>query len=237
MFRILLAFLLSVSLAHAAETDKGAASVKDAMKKNYEALIGTVNQVNKSPIPGLYEVVTDDHIFYTDKDARYIIDGQMLDLKARKNLTEARARMLFKVDFSTLPLELAVKKVKGKGSRTMAYFTDPNCGYCKKLEQEMKSVDNVTLYLFLYPIFEGSAEKVQGIWCSADRVKAWDDLMLNGVQPAAGKCDAPSAKVMALGKQLKVNGTPALIFANGVINPGYMPADALDKALDANNKP
>jgi thiol:disulfide interchange protein DsbC len=236
MFRILLAFLLSVSIAHAAEADKGAAAVKSAMNKNYEALIGTVNQVNKSPIPGLYEVVTDDHIFYTDKDARYIIDGQMLDLKARKNLTEARARMLFKVDFSKLPLELAVKKVKGNGSRTMAYFTDPNCGYCKKLEQELKNVDNVTLYLFLYPIFEGSAEKVQGIWCSADRVKAWDDLMLNGVQPAAGKCDTPSSKVMALGKQLKVNGTPALIFANGVINPGYMPADALNNALDTNNK-
>lgn len=236
MFRILLAFLLSVSLAHAADADKGAAAVKDAMKKNYEALIGTVNQVNKSPMPGLYEVVTDDHIFYTDKDARYIIDGQMLDLKARKNLTEARARMLFKVDFGKLPLELAVKKVKGNGSRKMAYFTDPNCTYCKKLEQELKSVDNVTLYLFLYPIFEGSAEKVQGIWCSADRVKAWDNLMLNGVPPAAGSCEVPSAKVMALGKQLKVNGTPALIFANGVINPGYMPADALNKALDDNNK-
>jgi thiol:disulfide interchange protein DsbC len=236
MFRILLALLLSVSLAHAAETDKGAAAVKDVMKKNYEALIGTVNQVNKSPMPGLYEVVTDDHIFYTDKDARYIIDGQMLDLKARKNITEARARMLFTVDFSKLPLDLAVKKVKGNGSRKMAYFTDPNCGFCKKLEQELKSVDNVTLYLFLYPIFEGSAEKVQGIWCSADRVKAWDDLMLNGVQPALGKCDVPSSKVLALGKQLKVNGTPALIFANGVVNPGYMPADALNKALDSNNK-
>src|SRR5512141_2472152 len=234
MFRILLAFLLSVSLAHAAETDKGAASVKDAMKKNYEALIGTVNQVNKSPIPGLYEVVTDDHIFYTDKDARYIIDGQMLDLKARKNLTEARARMLFKVDFSKLPLELAVKKVKGKGSRTMAYFTDPNCGYCKKLEQELKNVDNVTLYLFLYPIFEGSAEKAQNVWCSKDQVKAWDELMLNGVQPAAAKCDTPTDKVLALGKKLRVNGTPALVFANGMINPGYMPAADLNKALDSN---
>lgn len=236
MFRILLAFLLSVSLAHAADADKGAAAVKDIMKKNYEALIGTVNQVNKSPMPGLYEVVTDDHIFYTDKDARYIIDGQLLDLKERKNLTEARARMLFTVDFGKLPLELAVKKVKGNGSRKMAYFTDPNCGFCKKLEQELKSVDNVTLYLFLYPIFEGSAEKVRDIWCSADRVKAWDNLMLNGVPPAAGNCEVPSAKVMALGKQLKVNGTPALIFANGVVNPGYMPADALNKALDSNNK-
>lgn len=236
MFRTLLVLLLSVSLAHAAETDHTAAAIKNTLQKNYEQLIGPVDQVNKSPIPGLYEVITGDHIFYTDKTAQYLIDGSMFDLKKRTNLTEARSRVLFAIDFGKLPLNLAIKKVKGNGSRKMAYFTDPNCGYCKKLEQELKSVDNVTLYLFLYPIFDGSAEKVQGVWCSNDKVKAWDDLMLNGVQPAPGKCEAPSNKVLALGKSLKVNGTPALIFANGVINPGYMPAEALDKALDSNAK-
>lgn len=236
MFRTLLVLLLSVSLAHAAETDKTAASIKNTLQKNYEQLIGPVDQVNKSPIPGLYEVVTGDHIFYTDKSAQYLIDGSMFDLKMRRNLTEARSRALFAVDFGKLPLDLAIKKVKGNGSRKMAYFTDPNCGYCKKLEQELKSVDNVTLYLFLYPMFEGSAEKAQAVWCSDDKAKAWDDLMLNGVQPAAGKCETPNAKVTALGRSLKVNGTPALIFANGIINPGYMPAANLDKALDQNNK-
>lgn len=236
MFKTLLLLLLSISLAHAAETDKTAAAVKDALIKNYEQLIGPVDQVNKSPIPGIYEVVTGDHIFYTDKSAQYLIDGNMFDLKARRNITQARAQKLFAVDFSKLPLELAVKKVKGNGSRKMAYFADPNCGFCKKLEHELQSVNDVTLYLFLYPIFEGSAEKVQDIWCSADKAKTWDDLMLNGVQPAAAKCDAPIAQVLALGKSLKVNGTPALIFANGVINPGYMPAAELNKALDINNK-
>lgn len=236
MFRTLLLLLLSVSFAHAAETDKTADAIKVTLQKNYEQLIGPVSQVNKSPISGLYEVITGDHIFYTDKTAQYLIDGSMFDMKARRNLTEARARVLFAVDFNKLPLELAVKKVKGNGSRKMAYFTDPNCGFCKKLEHEIQSVDNVTLYLFLYPIFEGSAEKVQAIWCSDDKVKAWDDLMINSVQPAPGKCDAPSNKVLALGKNLKVNGTPALIFANGIINPGYMPAAELDKALDINNK-
>ncbi len=236
MFKTLLLLLLSVSLAHAAETDKTAAAIKDTLGKNYAQLIGPVDQVNISPIPGLYEVVTGDHIFYTDKTAHYLIDGSMFDLKGRQNLTEARARYLFAVDFDKLPLDLAVKKVKGNGSRKMAYFTDPNCGYCKKLEQELQNVTDVTLYLFLYPIFEGSAEKVQNIWCSNDKAKTWDSLMLNGVQPAAGKCDVPSNKVLALGKKLRVNGTPALIFANGVINPGYMPADALNKALDDNNK-
>lgn len=236
MFRTLLLLLISISFAHAAETDKTAAALKETLQKNYAQLIGPVDQVNKSPIPGLYEVVTGDHIFYTDESAQYLIDGQLFDLKARRNLTEARARQLFAIDFSQLPLDLAMKKVKGNGSRKMAYFTDPNCGYCKKLEHELQSVNDVTLYLFLYPIFEGSAEKVQAIWCSKDRGKAWDDLMLRGVQPAAGKCDVPSTKVLELGKKLKVNGTPALIFANGVINPGYMPAADLNKALDSNSK-
>jgi thiol:disulfide interchange protein DsbC len=237
MFKTLALLLLSISLAHAAETDKTAAAIKDTLQKNYEQLIGPVNQVNKSPISGLYEVITGDHIFYTDKTAQYLIDGSMFDLKARRNLTEARARVLFAVDFSKLPLELAVKRVKGNGSRKMAYFADPNCGYCKKLEHELQSVNDVTLYLFLYPIFDGSAEKVQNIWCSADRAKSWEDLMLNGVQPpTAAKCDTPTDKVMALGRHLKVNGTPALIFANGVVNPGYLPAAELEKALDSNSK-
>ena len=236
MFKTLLLLLLSVSLAHAAGSGKTTAAIKNTLQKNYAQLLGTITQVNKSPIPGLYEVVTDGHIFYTDKAAQYLIDGQMFDLKNRKNITEARARKLFAVDFNKLPLELAVKRVKGNGSRKMAYFTDPNCGYCKKLEHELLNVTDVTLYLFLYPIFEGSAEKVQGIWCSKDQVEAWDDLMQRGKQPPAGSCDVPTNQVLALGRKLRVNGTPALIFPNGLVNPGFMPAAALNKALDDNNK-
>ena len=229
MFRTLLLGLLSISLAHAAETDT-TSKLKDTLGKS----VGEITQINKSPIAGLYEVVTPDHIFYADENGQYLIDGNLFDLKARRNITDARSRQLFAIDFSKLPLELAIKKVKGNGSRKLAYFTDPNCGFCKKLERELKNVNDVTLYLFLYPIFDGSAEKVEAVWCSQDKVKAWDNLMLNGVQPAPGKCDTPIAKVMALGKKLKLNGTPALIFANGTINPGYMPAPELEKALDSN---
>jgi thiol:disulfide interchange protein DsbC len=229
MFRTLLLALFSISLAHAADNDT-AAKLKDSLSKT----LGEVTQVNKSPVNGLYEVVTGDHIFYSDENGQYILDGSLFDLKNRRNITEARSRQLFAVDFAKLPLDIAIKKVKGNGSRKLAYFTDPNCGFCKKLEHELKNVDNVTLYLFLYPIFEGSAEKVQAVWCSKDKVKAWDNLMLNGIQPAAGKCDVPTNKVLELGHKLKVNGTPALIFSNGVVNPGYMPAAELDKALDSN---
>ncbi|GAB5604164.1 DsbC family protein [Sideroxyarcus sp. TK5] len=231
MFRTLLLLLLATSLAHAAD-DKSAA-VKDALKA-YQQLIGPVDQVNPSPVSGLYEVVTGDHIFYTDEKAEILIDGQMFDLNARRNLTEARARKLFAVEFDKLPLNIAMKKVKGDGSRKLAYFTDPNCGYCKKLEQELKSIDNVTLYLFMYPIFNGSAEKVQAVLCSKDPVKTWDKLMQDNVQPKPATCKLPTDEVMALGRKLKVNGTPALIFANGVMNPGYMPAEQLERALNEN---
>ena len=231
MFRIFLLALFSISLAHAAEGEP-TAKLKETLSKT----LGDVSQINKSPVPGLYEVIAQDHIFYADESGQYLIDGSMFDLKAHRNLTEARARQLFTVDFNKLPLDMAVKKVKGNGSRKLAYFTDPNCGWCKKLEHEMLNVSDVTLYLFISTHIGGadSAEKARAIWCSKDRVKAWDDLMQKGVRPAPGQCDAPTTKIMALAEKLKVNGTPALIFANGVMNPGYMPAADLNKALDDN---
>ncbi len=231
MFRLIMMCLFSISLAHAAEVTS-----TDKIKEKLSKTIGEVTQVNKSPIAGLYEVVTQDRIFYSDEKGQYLIEGSLIDLKARRNITEERSRVLFAVDFNKLPLELAVKKVKGNGSRKLAYFTDPNCGWCKKLEHEMQNVTDVTLYLFLatYIGGEDSAQKAQAIWCSEDRVKAWDDLMLNGIKPAPGQCDTPTSKIMALGEKLRVNGTPALIFANGVVNPGYMPATELNKALDSN---
>lgn len=231
MFRTLLLALLTISLAQAAETETAL-----KLKETLGQTLGDITQINKSPVPGLYEVVAQDHIFYADESGQYLIDGSLFDLKTRRNVTESRAHQLFAIDFNKLPFELAVKKVKGNGSRKMVYFTDPNCGWCKKLEHELLGVSDVTLYLFITTHIGGSdsAEKARAIWCSKDKVKAWDDLMLRGVQPVAGKCDAPTSKVMELSRKLRVNGTPALIFANGVISPGYMPAAELEKALDSN---
>lgn len=228
MFRRSLLLLVSLccSCAYASET-----GIKDALQKNYPQL-GKIEKINKAGILGLYEVVTRDQLFYTDEKAQYLINGNIYELKTMRNLTEERARQLFTVDFNGLPFEFAIKKVKGDGKRKMAYFSDPNCGYCKKLEHDLKNLDNVTLYVFLYPLFQGSAEKVKAVWCSKDQIKAWDDLMLNNVQPLAGACDAPSAKVLELGRKLNLTGTPALIFADGVVVPGYVPAPELEKALN-----
>lgn len=213
----------------------GEAEIKNSLQKKVPQ-IGPINQIRKAAVPGLYEVVTQDHLFYTDEKAQFLIDGAVFDLKTMRNLTEERSRKLFAIDFNKLPLELAVKIVKGNGERKMAIFTDPNCGFCKKLEKELLHIDNVTLYQFMYPVFQGSEEKVTAVWCSKDRAQAWDNLMLKDVMPAAGNCETPTAKVLALGKKLKVNGTPALIFADGTINPGYLPAVELEKALTAASK-
>jgi thiol:disulfide interchange protein DsbC len=226
LFLVLLASL-SFSYAHA-----DAAKVKDILQKNYPQL-GKIEKTNKANILGLYEVVAQGQLFYTDEKAQYLISGNIIDLKTMRNLTEERSHKLFAIDFNSLPFDLAIKKVKGNGQRKMAYFSDPNCGFCKKLENELKNVDNVTLYLFMLSIFQGSDKKVQGVWCSKDQVKAWDNLMLNIVQPPAGTCDVPTAKLMELSQKLNINGTPALIFADGVLVPGFRPAAELEKSLNS----
>ncbi len=207
------------------------AQIKLTLQKNYPQL-GEIKQVNKANIMGLYEVVAQGELFYTDENARYLISGSIFDLKNGRNITAERTSKLFSVDFDSLPFDLALKKVKGNGLRKMAYFTDPNCSFCKKLEQELKQVDNVTLYIFHLTLFDGSDKKVQAILCSKDPIKAWDDLMLNNVMPTTGTCDTPTMKVAELSRKLNVNGTPALIFADGVLVPGYRPAAELEKILN-----
>lgn len=222
---LLLLLLLTVSSAYAGETE-----IKQALQKNYPQL--EVRQVNPSPISGLYEVVTRDHLFYTDAKVRYLIDGSLYDLKSMRNLTDERERKLFAIDFNSLPLNLALKKVQGNGSRKLVIFTDPNCGFCKRLEHELQHVDNVTIYRMLYPVFPGSDEKVRNVLCSKNPNQAWDDLLLNNKLPPAASCNTQTDKVLALGQKLRVSGTPTLIFADGTLVPGFLPAATLDKALD-----
>lgn len=231
---LLISLSLCAAVAQAAATDT--AALKQTLQQNYQQAIGPIDQVNPTPIGGLYEVVTGDHIYYSDESGRYLLDGKLFDMQERRNVTDARARQLFAIDVAKLPLELAIKKVKGNGKRVLITFEDPNCGYCKRLAQELEKVTDLTHYVFLYPIFEGSAEMVQGMLCSKQPFQAWDDWMLKGIRPAKGNCATQTEKVVALGRKLKVTGTPALLFANGVMNPGFMPAEQLEQALTANQK-
>ncbi len=226
--------IVALLVAHAAQATE--ADVKKALEPVLEQLFGPgvkADAVRKSGALNLYEVQIGSDILYTDEKAAYLINGDILDVKAKKNLTEERKQKLSQVKFSDLPLDLAVKQVKGNGKRVLVTFEDPNCSYCRKLAKELQSVSDVTVYTYLYPILSpDSAEKSKNIWCASDRVKAWNDLMIDGKQPASANCNHPTEKVSALGRKLNIKGTPAMIFADGSRVPGYMPAAMLEKALD-----
>lgn len=223
---IALCLLVLISHAHAGEKE-----IKLSLKKSFPG-ISQIDQIAKSPYSGLYEVVIDGQLLYTDANGQYVFDGTIIEAATRRNVTEERRKVLFAIDFNQLPLELAIKKVKGNGKRKMAQFTDPNCSFCQRLEKEFVNIDNVTIYSFLYPIFPGSDEIVRNVLCSKDPVLAWDNWMLNKTLPEQASCETQTDKVKALGQKLRVNGTPNLIFASGVQSPGYLPAAELEHHLD-----
>jgi thiol:disulfide interchange protein DsbC len=207
-----------------------AAAVKKALEQKLPG--ATVRGVTKTPYFGLYEVQLEDQLIYTDAKANYVVLGSIYDTNSKKNLTEQRQRELTRVAFDSLPLNLAFKRVKGTGERKLAIFSDADCPFCARLEHELKSVDNVTIYTFLYPIDQlhpDAARKSKIIWCAPDRVKAWDEYFATGKLPDnKGDCDVPLAATHALGEKLRVNATPTLVFADGTIVPGALPKDRLE---------
>jgi thiol:disulfide interchange protein DsbC len=209
----------------------GGTAIRAEMAKKFP--YSKIISVSKTPYFGLYEVAFDDHVVYTDEKMTYLFSGNILDMHTMKNLTEAREKQLYAIDFDTLPLDLAIKNVKGNGKRRLAVFTDPNCQYCKKLEKEMVNLTNATIYIFVLPILPGSEEKAKAIWCAPDRLKAWEDHMLMGVEPQSVKaCDtAALARISAQAEKLRINVTPTLIFADGVIKPGVLTLELLEEHI------
>jgi len=192
-----------------------------------------IDEVQPTAMPGLYEVRIGTDLFYTDAKGNYLIQGELFDTKARRNLTEDRITKLTAVDFAALPLKDAFTIVRGDGKRKLAVFEDPNCGYCKRFERDLQNVDNVTIYLFLYPILSpDSVEKSRNIWCAKDRVAAWQDYMVRDKTPAPAACDTSALqRNLAFGKKYKITGTPTLIFTNGARVPGAIGAQDVEKRL------
>lgn len=222
------ALLASSAIAEAPEA---------AIKKNVEAALGEgakVDSVRKAGALNLYEVVINGEILYTDEKVTHLVFGQIVEAKTQRNLTQERLDKLSAIKFSDLPLDLAIKQVRGNGKRVLATFEDPNCTYCKKLAKELQGITDVTTYTFVYPIFPNSQDVAKAIWCAPDRAKAWNDYLINGnAPPAAAKCDASAiGKVVALGQKLNIRGTPALFFGDGTRVPGYMPAAKLEEAMN-----
>ncbi len=193
-----------------------------------------IDEINSGPVPGLFEVrLNGTEIFYTDAEGNYLIQGQVIDTRQRRNLTEERVDKLIAISFDALPLKDAFTMVRGNGKRKVAVFEDPNCGYCKRFERDLQKVDNVTVYMFLYPILSAdSHEKSKNIWCAKDKAKAWLDWMVRDQVPPAATCDASAiARNVDIGRKHKITGTPTLIFADGTRVPGAIGAPEVEKML------
>lgn len=210
------------------------------LKKTIEATYPKVRvqSITKTPYAGLYEVFLDGQIIYTDEKLNFlIVEGRLIDPKNKRDITAERLDELTKVNFAALPLDKAIKVVKGNGSRKLVVFSDPDCPYCKKLEQkDLASITDVTIYTFLYPLEElhpDAANKSRAIWCSQDKAKAWQEWMLNGQLPKSKECDAPLDEVASLGRKLGITSTPTLIFENGKRVLGAYPSKEIEKLLDA----
>ncbi|WP_431096859.1 DsbC family protein [Polaromonas aquatica] len=198
-----------------------------------------IDEVSKTPISGLYEVRVGFDIFYTDEQGRYLLRGSLLDTQARRNLTEERIEKLSAVDFDKLPLGDAFKIVRGDGARKLAIFEDPNCGYCKRFELELANVNNVTVYVFLYPVLgQDSTTKSRNIWCAADKAKTWSDWMTRSTTPPQADCDTNALqRNREFGQKYNITGTPTVIFADGSRAPGAISAQEVEKRLASAKAP
>ena len=232
-FKPLLVVILAAALLPAVAQE---AAIRKNLAERLPQL-QSIDEVSKTPINGLFEIrVNGTDIFYTDAEGNYLIQGNLIDTRARRNLTEERIEKLSAIQFDALPIKDAFTIVRGNGKRKLAVFEDPNCGYCKRFERDMLKVDNVTVHLFLYPILgPDSVEKSKKIWCAKDQGKAWLDHMvrdqgLGSAVPAS--CDVTAlARNVDFGRKHKINGTPTLFFVDGSRVPGAISAAQVEKFL------
>lgn len=230
--------MLAAALCIFLSAQAGAQSLEDVRQKITSMIPNvTVGEIREIEGTGILEVqVNGREIIYTDRQGIVAIHGTMIDLKTRTNLTEKRKQDFMWVDFASLPLNQAITRVKGDGSRKLAVFTDPDCPYCKRLESELAQIDNATIYIFLFPLpalHPDASRKARLVWCAEDRAKAWDGLMLQGVEPAAvgQDCADPIGSIADTARRLGIQGTPGLVFQSGRLVPGLINRDKLEEYL------
>ncbi len=231
-----IAFLLAALLALPALANE--AVIRQVIKTKFPNV--RVDGVQPAPMPGLFEVRFQNQdgpqILYTDAQANFFVDGSLIEAKSGRNLTEERLQKLSAIEFSSLPLDLALKVQRGNGRRVLAMFTDPYCPYCRRLEQSLLQIDDITVYVFMFPVIRPEfADHSRAVWCAPDRVKAWLELAAADAPrvPAGGaNCANPVDKVLEFGRSLRVNGTPTLFFANGERAGGGMQLGQLRAKLD-----
>lgn len=234
--------LLTLALGLALHTGASAQDTAAIRKNLAERLpnFPAIEEISKTPMPGLFEVrVNGTDLLYTDAEGNFLIQGMLIDTKARVNLTEERTDKLTAIAYKDLPFKDAFTIVKGNGKRKLAVFEDPNCGYCKKFERDLAKIDNVTVHVFLYPILsKDSTDKSKAVWCAKDKAKAFTDWMVKDVPPPAATCDTAAVdRNVEFGKKNRINGTPTMIFVDGTRVPGAIPPEQIDKRLSEAKQP
>lgn len=225
----------ALAAAPAAPLDPAAAELKRKLLERFPG-VGIDKVLPFAPIPGLYEVVTDSEIVYADATGNYLVAGRIMDTRTQQDVTGARWAEINAIDFASLPLERALKVVKGNGSRKVAVFADPDCPYCKELEKSLAQMTDITVYTFLFPlpIHPDARNKSRAIWCAPNRDALWTGWMLQGTALPKRSCDSdPVEQNLELGKKLKVNATPTIFLANGQRIDGALPLDQLKKRMAA----
>ena len=226
---LLISLLASLSLAATAQE----ATIRKNLAERLPNL-PAIEEINKTPIPGVWEIrINAAEILYTDSEGNYLIQGSLFDTRNRVDLTEQRIQKLSAVDFKSLPLKDAVKLVRGKGTRQLAVFEDPNCSFCKRFERDMLKIDDVTVHVFLYPILgPDSVKKSNDIWCAKDRAKAYLDWMVRNTTPPEASCDTAAVeRNVEFGRKLRVTGTPTLLFVDGTRVPGAIGTERIEAML------
>lgn len=231
------AAILTVPVCHAAETKVSPDIVhklKTEIARHSQGQV-SVDAVSGTPISGIYEIVSGDDVFYSDSTGKYaFVDGRLVDLRSKDDITQRTIDRITSIEFNRLPLHLAFKTVQGKGDRVIAVFEDPTCGVCKVLHKFIAQIPNLTVYTFPYPIASPDALPLaQTAWCSRDRGKQWKAIM-DGARPAPNKnCDMKDLEaVLELGDDLRIAGTPTVFLSNGRRLVGAVPPDQFIKAID-----
>ena len=217
----LVSFISSLSLANVD-------TVKSNLSKQHPKL--NIENIQATDMKGIYSGSMDGQVLYLGEDAQHILVGSMYRLSDQKNLTQDLVLKQNSIDWKKLPLQDAVKSVRGNGKRQIAIFSDPNCPYCKQLEAELSKLNDVTIYTFIYPIKTQSIAVSKQVFCEKDPALAWSNLISKGIQPGSKKtCANPVERNLSLGKSLGLTGTPAIIFSNGFKVMGSHPAQEIEQ--------
>lgn len=234
MSRKLAVVLLAIAGLAAGNLRASEANIKKAFQTRFPQ--ASVESVTRTPFAGIYEVVFDGQIAYTDEKFSFILFGNLYDVRggAERNLTRERSGQLA-VQAIRKSLDYAFKRVRGNGRRVLYTFEDPNCSFCKRLHAELAKVNDVTVYTFLIPILgPDSVEKSRAIWCAKDRARAWNEAMEKGVVSEASRnCEVPFEQTLQLSQRFGIRGTPSLYFADGNFVGGFIPAEKIEEALKA----